>query len=518
MSLRRPLWLLFVTCALGLAVPLVLGIGYADRLVAPGGFYTVHVDDAVVTDAPVRRPRTTTLVVFDGLGHEEARTMPSLKRLRARGQCRTTDVGSLPLSRPVYAALSSGLEVDRGGVRFNDDTSALPARSIWALGRAAGLRVAAISEVNWWQELFPHDFDTYVVAPIKDDYFTLAPAADLRLIHPLYVDAAGHEFGAGSPQYHEAVARADRELDRHLDTLDLERDLLVVTADHGHSLLGGHGGRQDRVARVLTCFAGPGVRPLERPGPLLSTSIAPALAVLLGLPFPAEMRASDDELDVLWDIADPAAFSADYLADRQRSLARFRAANAAQLRAWWPASAGSWDAFYAHHRAIQRRRALPALAAVIALWTLQARAHRRRRPALFGLGFVITFYLTLFLAQVGIRGSFDLSAVAGREQFLGFTMTLALLSTLAAISLHASLRRDLAALLRDLAALSLTGTLLSLAHPLAFGWYPGFPAPSPSLFFFPYFAALALPITNSVIVLFGLACVVTAQRARTAPI
>ena len=515
MALRRPLWLLFIAGALGLGVPLALGLGYADRLVAPGGFYNVHVEDTA--PPPLRRPRSATLVVFDGLGHEEARTMPSLQRLQARGQCRHTDVGSLPLSRPVYAVLSSGLEADRGGVRFNDDTSALAAQSIWALGRAAGLTVAAISEVNWWQELFPHDFDAYVIADREDDLLALAPAADLRLIHPLYIDETGHEFGAGSPQYHEAVARADRELDRHLDTIDLGRDLLVVTADHGHSLRGGHGGRQDRVAHVLTCFAGPGVRQQALLAPLQSTSIAPALALLLGLRFPAEMRAGDDELGVLWDIADPAAFTGDYLADRQRSLGRFRAANAAALRAWWPASAGSWDAFYAHHRALQRRRALPALAAVLVLLGLQARAHRRRRPALFGLGFVVTFYLTLFLAQVGIRGSFDLSAVAGREQFLDFTMTLALLTTLAAIAVHLLVRRDLAALLRDLAALSLTGTLLALAHPLAFGWLPGFPVPPPSLFFFPYFAALALPVSNSVILLFGLACVVWAQRARQTP-
>lgn len=515
MASRSPLWLLFTAGALGLGVPLVLGLGYADRLVAPGGFYNVHVDDR--PPPPLRRPRSATLVVFDGLGHEEARTMPSLRRLQARGQCRYTDVGSLPLSRPVYAVLSSGLEADRGGVRFNDDTSPLAARSIWAEGRAAGLTVAAISEVNWWQELFPHDFDEYVIAAREDDLLALAPAADLRLVHPLYIDETGHEFGAGSPQYHEAVARADRELDRYLDTTDLDHDLLIVTADHGHSLRGGHGGRQDRVAHVLTCLAGPGVRAHSLLGPLRSTTIAPALALLLGLPFPAEMRAGDDELDVLWDIADPAAFTPEYLADRRRSLEHFRAANTAAVHAWWPASAGSWDAFYAHHRALQRRRALPTLVAVLAVLGLQARGHRRPRPALFGLGFVAAFYLTLFLAQVGIRGSFDLSAVAGREQFLGFTMTLALLTTLAAIAVHLLVRRDLAALLRDLAALSLTGTLLSLAHPLAFGWHPGFPVPSPALFFFPYFAALALPVSNSVILLFALVCVVRAQRARQAP-
>ena len=515
MDLRRPLGLLFTASVVGVVVPLALGLGYAGRLVASAGFYTVHVEDEVDAVA-VRRPRSTTLVVLDGLGHNEARDMPTIARLQARGQCRRTDVGSLPMSRPVYAVLSTGLEADRAGNRDNDDTGPLAAQSIWELARAAGLRVAAISELPWWRELFPRGFDTYMLAEPASNFFALAPAAELRLIHPLYIDEAGHNFGAASPQYHDAVARADHELGAYLDTLDLTRDLVVVTADHGHSLLGGHGGLQDRVAHVITCLAGPGVRHLDAPGPLRSTSVAPALALLLGLPFPAEMRAGDDELDLLADLVDPAAFPPGYLDLRRTSLTRFRAANAAQLRAWWPASAGSWDRFYALHRARQRRAALPALLAMLLPLAWQARAHRRPAPALVGLGFVALVYLTLFAAQVGLRGSFDLSAVAGREQFISFTVALAVLTTLGAGGLHLVLRRDLAALLRDLTALSLTGTLLTLAHPLAFGWQLGFPLPPPSLYFFPYFAAIALPVSNGLCLLLALACVVWAQRARPA--
>ncbi len=43
-------------------------------------------------------------------------------------------------------------------------------------------------------------------------------------------------------------------------TVDLRRTLLVLTADHGHALRGGHGGPQPRVATVMTCFAGPNVQ------------------------------------------------------------------------------------------------------------------------------------------------------------------------------------------------------------------------------------------------------------------
>ena len=104
--------------------------------------------------------------------------MPTLARLQERGQCRLTDVGSLPMSRPVYAVLSTGLEADRAGNRDNDDTGPLAAQSIWELARAAGLRVAAVSELPWWQELFPRGFDDYVLAAQSANYFELVPAAD----------------------------------------------------------------------------------------------------------------------------------------------------------------------------------------------------------------------------------------------------------------------------------------------------------------------------------------------------
>ncbi|MBK9752246.1 MAG: alkaline phosphatase family protein [Nannocystis sp.] len=525
---RPRIWLLLACCAPGIGLPLALGLNYGARLSAPAGLYTVHVDDHIpdpisqhsLASPPLRRPRGATLVVVDGLGLAEARSMSALARLQAHGQCRDTDVGSLPLSRPVYAVLSTGLEADRNGVRGPDDSGPVAAPSIWELARAAGMSVSAISELPWWGELFTRGFDRYITADRASNYFTLAPPASprqLRLIHPLYVDETGHEFGAASPQYHAAVDRVDRELDTFFDTLDLQRDLVIVTADHGHTLRGGHGGRQDRVAHVLTCFAGPGVRHLDTPGPLHATSVAPALALLLALPFPAEMRAGDDDLETLWDIVDPAAFPPDYLDDRRRSIDRFRAANQAQLRRWLPASDGSWDRFYAHHRARQLRNASPVLTALAVLLAVQARSHRRPRPALFGLAFVVLFYLALYSIQVVLRGSFDLSSIAHREDFIGFTLTFASLSTTAAVGLHLLVRRDLSALLLDLGVLSLAGTLLTLAHPAAFGWQLGFPLPPPNLLFFPYFAALVLPVANGLGLLIALACVVRAHPRRRSP-
>ena len=500
MTSLRCLLLLFACFAVGLAVTLPLGLTYSGRLSSHEGFHLVPVTDVVDPTAPaLRRPRRSVLVVLDGLGFEEAQRMRSLARLQERGQCRRTDVGSLPLSRPVYAVLSTGLEQDRTGSRGNDDVVPLAVESVWEVAREAGLTVTAVSELPWWRELFPRGFTTYVTLDRSVDYFAAAPPGDLQLIHPLYIDEVGHESGAGSPEYAAAVARADAELLGFLDTLDLERDLIVVTADHGHSLRGGHGGRQDRVAHVSTCHAGVGVRHLARPEPLRSTAIGPSLALLLGLRFPAHMRAGDDDLDVLWELADPAAFPPGYLDERRRSVDRFRAVNRAQLARWLPASEGSWDRFYRHHRWLQELAALPFVGLLALVFAAQAAAHRRRSRgpgARFGLAFVALFVFTAWAAQVGLRGSFDLSSIANREEFLGFTVALGVTLAVGAIGLHLLARRSLGALLIDLAALSVTGTLLSLAHPAALGWRLGFPVPPPALFFFPYFATIVLGLLN----------------------
>lgn len=515
MPTGRRLLLLLACCVVGLAVLLVLGLGYTERLSSHAGFHPVRVADAVAQFPGLRRPRHSVLVVVDGLGYQEAQTMRSLSLLAAQGQCRKTDVGSLSLSRPVYSVLSTGLEADRTGVRFNDDTTPLAAESLWDIARAAGLSVGAVSELPWWQELFPTGFDSYLLAERPEDYFRLAPPTDLQLIHPLYVDETGHAAGAASVDYAAAVARVDQELTRYLGTLDLTQDLIVVTADHGHSLHGGHGGRQDRIAHVLTCFAGRGVSRRAEPGPLRSATIGPALTLLLGLRFPANMRAGDDDLDTLWELADPAAFPDGYLDERRAAVENFRAENAAALRAWLPASDGSWDRFYAHHRGYQLRALLPFALLLALTLVLQGRAHRRggeRGAAPFGALFVAVYCLGAYALQVGFRGSFDLSSVAYREDFLGFTLTIGVAWTLAAIGLHLLLRRSLAALLLDVAVLSLVGTLLSLAHPAAFGWRIGFPVPPPFAFFFPYWAALFLGALNGA----GLLLVIVAASIRRA--
>jgi hypothetical protein len=329
------------------------------------------------------------------------------------------------------------------------------------------------------------------------------------LFHPLYIDEAGHEHGAASGAYRASVVRADGELLDFLGTLDLAQDLVVVTADHGHALTGGHGGRQDRIAQVLTCYAGPGVKHRPEIGAMHMTSLAPSLSLLLGLRFPAGMRAGDDDLDVLWELVEPDAFPAEYLPERRRTIDRFRAENQARVAGWSPASGGSWTAFYRAARRRQALRALPFLGVLALLVWAHERGHRclprrGRSGFVFGVTALVVFAVVAWALQIALRGSFDMSSINNRRSFLTFTILLGVAVSAGAVGLHVLLRRSLRDLVWDLCLLSLAATTLCLAHPIVFGWHLDFPVPAPPFFFFPLFATLFLLGTNAVGLLVGL--------------
>ena len=496
MDLRKSILKLILTALCGGALAAVFGFSYTARLSSHSGYFQVSVTDPG-PDAKFAsgRPRQTAVVVMDGLGYKEAQGMRALQHLGKLGQCRKTNVGTLSMSRPVYAVLSTGLEQDRTGARNNDDESPLAAQSIWELAHRAGLSVSGTSELSWWRELFPQGFTNYVMPPRQANFFVNAAhdSADLLLIHHVYIDEAGHDFGAGSPQYKQNVLRADEELEKFIDRLDLSKDLIVVTADHGHSLRGGHGGQQDRVVNVLTCYAGAGVLHQDAPPPMRTTAIAPSLALFLRLPFPAQMQAgkieAEDDLDTLGQLVDRAAFSADYLHERQRTIESFRAQNQAQLSSWMPDSQGSWKLFYAGHREARRLRLilLPILVGAVLLWRA-----RRGPGVLTCVSFLGMVFTALYALQVILRGSFDMTSIDSRHGFLTFTSILSAATFIGALILHVAIRRSLPVLILDLRTLLCVAIAGYVMHPIVFGYQVGFPLPAAPWFFFPYFATLAL--------------------------
>jgi hypothetical protein len=144
---------------------------------------------------------------------------------------------------------------------------------------------------------------------------------------------------------------------------------------------------------------------------------------------------------------------------------------------------------------------------------------RDRLRFLFGLLWIVGSAVMAYALQAGLRGSFDMSSINHREGFIHFTVSLGIMLSVGALTLHLVLRRSLRALAWDLSILSVLGSILCLSQPLLFGWHLDFPVPPPPAFFFPYFAALFLSALNGVGIL---VCIVgwlswlRAQRGKAA--
>src|SRR5258708_32478887 len=100
------------------------------------------------------------------------------------------------------------------------------------------------------------------------------------------VDAAGHAHGGASPDYREAAEISDRALARALGHVDLSQDAIIVTADHGHTNRGGHGGIEPEVMVVPLIAAGAGIHPGAAADDAHLARIAPTRSALLGFPAP----------------------------------------------------------------------------------------------------------------------------------------------------------------------------------------------------------------------------------------
>ena len=476
-------------------VAIAFGFGFGEtyigRLPDHRGHHLVAVDD-VVRAAPPPRPRRTVVVVIDGLRRDSALSMKTVALLRSHGQCRVMDVGPLTVSRPVYAILSTGLEADRTGSRNNDETSPLAAESIWEVARQAGLEVVGASHLPWFGQLFPQGFTRYHRTEAIAENIFAEPLGDLTLFHPIYVDETGHSYGAASANYAAAVVRADEEVSGLLARLDLEKDAVVFTADHGHVARGGHGSDQPEISRVLTCYAGPNIVRSERLDMLDARTFAPALALLLGLRFPRHMRAGEDDLDAMFDIASLSTAS-EYAAERRAAVTRFREENARALVGWLGDEPGTWSRLYEREGARHMRRMWGGLVLLVVVFVaLSRKGGVSWKSILASAAWTLALYGSACLLHVAMRGSLDFTAINSKASYVPAALAIGLTAGSLAIILHVAVARSGAALLRD--QLSALGLLLgaNILHPLAFGWPLGFPLPGRELLLFPFFGAILL--------------------------
>lgn len=451
-----------------------LGLHHGELNNNPHGRYLYAVKDVPVP--PLQRPRRMVVVVVDGLRADAAVATRTGRWFARHGACWPTRATLPSMSKPLYAAMSTGVEQDRSGVRTNQFSAPSPAQDVWTVARSQGRRVVGMGDTPWWQGLFPNGFDAWQSPP--PDLTGAAPTADMVLWHPTTVDHAGHAHGAQSAQYAAAVAQVDQTLQPLLAALDVDQDVLVFTADHGHRDVGGHGGDQREVVQVLTCAAGMGLVPGAHPGPLLTTTVAPLLALLAGVPFPANMRA-DAQLANVW----PALrWDAARVKERQQAAGRFVHAEQSAAALLDPSA----HSFADWGDAVRLRRQQWFWGGAAVSWVLVALGVGRRKHAVavaVWLAANATLTVAVFHAW---SGALDLSAVDEKAPFVGRCLVAAAAVQgalfLAAYSL---LKQDPRRMVAWPGACAVWGSLMLAWHAWVLGLPMTPPLPGPLLMFLP---------------------------------
>jgi len=286
-------------------------------------------------DTP-RLARRVFLVVIDGLRLDRSYELPLLDELRRRGVDSDATSHYPTWSRPNYVSILTGVPPDASGVRTNHHTTPVQLDSLMDRARAAGLHVATATDYDVLPRLFlrrpsaagavrsPLDLDldldtetmidvdgiedpatsvrapdADLASPFDDARYTPWPGgfseagsalaagdADLVILLVGAVDAAGHAHGGDSPEYREAARLADHAIARVLAHIDLSQDAVIVTADHGHTGRGGHGGMEPEVLTVPLVAAGAGIWPGAAAIDARLIDVAPTVSALLALPAP----------------------------------------------------------------------------------------------------------------------------------------------------------------------------------------------------------------------------------------
>ncbi len=106
---------------------------------------------------------------------------------------------------------------------------------------------------------YPHDDQANYIRKIDEAVsqeaarYIAAEGPDLSWVYLEFTDDMGHRFG-DSPQFHEAIENADRQIKKIWDAIKLREEkfqedwLIIITTDHGRSAETGkdHGGQSDR--------------------------------------------------------------------------------------------------------------------------------------------------------------------------------------------------------------------------------------------------------------------------------
>lgn len=270
---------------------------------------------------PVTQPAATAMpaltgrvlwLSIEGLSPREASLMPTLQWLSGRG-ARVTLSATEPLTpAATFATLLTGAPPTVHGVMLPGRTAPIGAETI--LGAAQRLQHPAKLLGGPQGAPLPDGAEAHLAAlktaRTSPETLTLVALDDLAV--------AQKRLGLADPaqdEYRQAVAVLDSTILSLLEGVDLTKTTLVVTG----ALPTSPDGRHRLSDSGLLIAAGPGVQPGMR-GEASLVDVAPTVATLLGLPFPAQSTGRPVEALLAPDGRLPDALAATYMQTRQTAL------------------------------------------------------------------------------------------------------------------------------------------------------------------------------------------------------
>lgn len=266
------------------------------------------------------------LIILDGVPWRNWRRLfGNLEGWVQSGDARVWKIRSvLPsISGPCYASIHTGVPPQVHGVLANEIRARVEQPDIFSETTRAGGITGAVSH-TYWSEFFhrypadlvrdleydepgapiahgrfhsmtgyghanqmtPSDADLFATLTMLIERF----AIDYGLLHACTLDSMGHRFGHDCKEMDHACEVADVMLAAFLPRWRKAGYEVMVTADHGQTDRGHHGGREDLQQDAALYWFGGGDGPPE--DTLLDQlQLAPTALRRLGVPIPQSMKA-----------------------------------------------------------------------------------------------------------------------------------------------------------------------------------------------------------------------------------
>lgn len=268
------------------------------------------------------------LIILDGLGYGKARDyLGNVEGWVAAGEGRVWKMLSvLPsTSGPCYASIHTGLTPQEHGVLTNyDHLRRLECPDIFSAARQAGRSTGAVAHSFFSIYFQRAPFDPVRDLEVDDEslpiqhgrFYTMASAhggnpavpddrdmmaqvtmlgerfrLDYILVHTCSTDSVGHAYGQDSIHMDNQIYQVDGALSIYLPRWRKAGYDVIITADHGQTVRGHHGGATGDMREVPLYYFGDASGPAADTV-LCQTQIAPSVLTLLGAPIPASMRST----------------------------------------------------------------------------------------------------------------------------------------------------------------------------------------------------------------------------------